>query len=99
MPSSSDEDDDEPAQPTVTWHVPTLQTLARRRLLDFMSDQIDDAMRIREAVGRYIRVAYPTGLHTDEAIDRVIQACDDLYEELREQSYILHDFLRPFRQS
>ena len=76
--------------------VPTLRAIARRRLLDLMADQLEDAMRIREAVGRFIRVFYPTGLITDEVIDRVILACDDLYEELLEQSYILLDYLRQF---
>ena len=76
--------------------VPTLRAIARRRLLDLMADQLQDAMRIREAVGRFITANYLRGLIADEVIDRVILACDDLYEELLEQSYILLDYLRQF---
>ena len=76
--------------------VPTLRAIARRRLLDLMADQLQDAMRIREAVGRFITANYLRGLITDEAIDRVILACDDLMEELIEQRSILLNYLRQF---
>ena len=74
--------------------VPTLRYLVRRYYLDVMADQLRDAMRLREALGRYFTTHYSR--LTDEAIDRVIQACDDLHEELMEQSCILRDFLRHF---